>query len=394
MAEKTRKVDTGIIQRGDSYRFTVYCGYDANGKQIRKTMTWKAPKGLTEKQADREAKRQYLAFEEKCEDLPDYDENMKFKALCEEYFKVCEADNSIKPITLYNYRSQVKNHLDSTFGNMKLKDIKTKTLSDFFTTYTIKDKPLNPSTAKKIYTVIQAIFTYAVSQGFIKETPCKNVRLPKADASDVEAKRKYLTEEEFPRFYSMFDIEKSDFDRMILLLLHTGMRSGEMLGLSWNDIDFEKKFIYINHTLSDVGGNHFLTTPKTKGSKRIIPMSEKTYEILKIQKKFQLHQRMLLGKFEHPEMVFTSALGNYKDRSCLNTQFRRFLKGSDFEFMTLHCLRHSNATFLLNQGVDLKLVSEHLGHSDISTTGNIYADVLESSKRKLAEIIDLKIANS
>ena len=357
-------------------------------------MTWKAPKGLTEKQADREAKRQYLAFEEKCEDLPDYDENMKFKALCEEYFKVCEADNSIKPITLYNYRSQVKNHLDSTFGNMKLKDIKTKTLSDFFTTYTIKDKPLNPSTAKKIYTVIQAIFTYAVSQGFIKETPCKNVRLPKADASDVEAKRKYLTEEEFPRFYSMFDIEKSDFDRMILLLLHTGMRSGEMLGLSWNDIDFEKKFIYINHTLSDVGGNHFLTTPKTKGSKRIIPMSEKTYEILKIQKKFQLHQRMLLGKFEHPEMVFTSALGNYKDRSCLNTQFRRFLKGSDFEFMTLHCLRHSNATFLLNQGVDLKLVSEHLGHSDISTTGNIYADVLESSKRKLAEIIDLKIANS
>ena len=87
-------------------------------------------------------------------------------------------------------------------------------------------------------------------------------------------------------------------------------------------------------------------------------------------------------------MVFTSDTGNYKDRSTLNNTFKKFLKGSEFEFMTLHCLRHCNATLLLNQGVDLKIVSDHLGHSDVGTTANIYADVLESSRRRTAELVE------
>ncbi|MDO4513957.1 MAG: tyrosine-type recombinase/integrase, partial [Lachnospiraceae bacterium] len=70
----------------------------------------------------------------------------------------------------------------------------------------------------------------------------------------------------------------------------------------------------------------------------------------------------------------------------------RYLKGTDFEFMTLHCLRHTNATLLLNSGVDLKIVSEHLGHSDVGTTANIYTDILDSTRKKTAEIIELKLA--
>ena len=90
----------------------------------------------------------------------------------------------------------------------------------------------------------------------------------------------------------------------------------------------------------------------------------------------------ILDSFAHPEMVFTSVCGNYKDRSYLNTSFKKILCGSEFEFMTLHCLRHSNATLLLNNGIDIKIVSEHLGHSNISTTGNIYTAVLASSRKK------------
>ena len=96
--------------------------------------------------------------------------------------------------------------------------------------------------------------------------------------------------------------------------------------------------------------------------------------------------------FTHPKMVFTSTLGNYRDRSALNTSFKRFLKGSGFEFLTLHQLRHCNATLLLNSGVDLKVVSEHLGHCDIGVTANVYADVLKSTKMKVAELVSLKLA--
>ena len=75
----------------------------------------------------------------------------------------------------------------------------------------------------------------------------------------------------------------------------------------------------------------------------------------------------------------------------LNTSLRRFLKGSNLEFLTLHCLRHSNATLLLNAGVDIKVVSEHLGHSDIGVTADIYADVLDATRRKTADILDFKL---
>ena len=401
MAQKriSETIDTGIIRRTSgnniSYVFTVACGMDTSGKQIRRTTTWKPDKGLTLKKADKKAKEEYIQFKNRCMGGASFNENMRFKELCEEYFKVY-APNNLKPITAYNYKKMFEYRLIPYFGNKKLKDITTPVLSNYFCNITKTNKdgheePISPRTAKRIFIMMQSVFHYAIKQRIIKDNPCDGVELPRKDSTQEE-KRKFLTEEEFPKFLEMFDGEKSDFDRMILILLHTGMRSGELLGLQWNDIDFDRKLIFINHTLSDVGGIHFLTTPKTKGSKRIITMNSTVTELLKIQKKYELEKRMMLKEFEHPEMIFTSNLGNYKDRSSLNTSFKKRLKGTGFEFMTLHCLRHTNATLLLNSGVDIKIISEHLGHSDISTTANIYADVLASSRQKTAEILEWKLA--
>ncbi|WP_313135069.1 site-specific integrase [Anaerocolumna sp.] len=199
-----------------------------------------------------------------------------------------------------------------------------------------------------------------------------------------------MTESELTRFLTMLD-GYSDFNTMIKLLLYTGMRSGELLGLQWEDIDFNTKTIHICHTLSDVGGKHFLTTPKTKNSKRYIAMSSTVEDLLKEHRKHQLELQIAIPDFARPEMLFTSALGNYKDRGSLNTSFRRFFKGTEFDFLTLHSLRHCNATLLLNSGVDIKVVSDHLGHSDISVTADIYADVLASTRKKTAEVIDFKL---
>ena len=391
-----RRVDTGIVFRGKGYYFTVCMGRDIHGKQIRKTMTWTPPEGMTEKKADKLAKEEYLNFKNRCKGLSAFNESMRFKELSEEYFKVY-APNKLKPITAYNYENLVNYHFMDYFGNKKLKDITPGVLTDFFCKLTItKNKeeavPIGYATAKKLYTIMQSVFHFAVSQGYLKETPCKGVILPSKDVTKDE-KRKYLLEDELPRFIQLFE-GYSVLNTIVKVLLYTGMRSGEALGLQWSDIDFDKRLITINHTLSDVGGKHFLTTPKTKTSRRNIYITDSLLEILREHKKKQHELAFMLGgQFELPEMVFTSELGNYKDRSCLNTSFKRNLKGTEFEFMTLHCLRHSNATLLLNEGVDLKIVSEHLGHSDVGTTANIYTDVLESTRKKTADIIALKLAN-
>ena len=390
-----RRVDTGIIQRGDSYRFTVALGLDANGKQIRKTTTFIPPEGMSQGKADKLAKEEYVYFKNRCKGLLSFNENMRFGDLCEEYFKIY-APNRLKPLTAYNYEKMVDFHFKEYFGNKKLKDITPVILTEFFCKLTVTDKdgtvrPMNPSTIKRVYNVMQSICHFAVTQNYLKETPCRGVILPTKDSTKDE-KRKALTDEELPRFIALFD-GYTHLNVIVKTLLFTGMRSGEALGLQWSDIDFDKKLITVNHTLTDVGGKHFLTSPKTKTSKRVIYMSDNLVTLLKEHKRKQHELAFTIGKdFAHPEMVFTSATGNYKDRSCLNTSLKRFLKGTEFEFMTLHCLRHSNATLLLNSGVDLKVVSEHLGHSDVSTTANIYTDILDSTRKKTAEIIQFKMA--
>lgn len=326
-----------------------------------------------------------LEFEQKSQGYALLNENMRFSELAEWYFENY-APIELKESSTYNYKSQYDNHLAPYIGNMKLKDINTPRITKLMQSYN-----LNPNTVKKIYVVLQSIFTRGVEQGFIRDTPCKHVILPKRKKS----KKLTLDEKQTKGFLALLEEKKWDVDlkTIIKVLLYTGMRSGECLSLSWSDIDFENRSISINHNLADIGGKHFLTTPKTESSIRVIGMSQALYDILKAHKEWKDKLICDLGtKFAHPEMVFTSSLGNYKDRSCLNTSFKRFLKGTEFDFLTLHSLRHCNATLLLNSGVDIKIVSEHLGHSGIEVTANVYADVLKSSKIKVADLIALKIS--
>lgn len=391
----SRRVDSGILQRGKSYTFTVALGMDLNGKQIRKTTTFIPPEGMTEKKADKLAKEEYIKFRERCKGLASFNENMRFAELAEEFFKVY-APNKLKETTAYHYKHYSDARFLPYFGNMKLKDISTAMLTDFFNNMTDQHgRKLKPSSVKRIYSYMQTMWTFAVNQRIIKESPCKGVILPSsALAAEHDSRKKFLSETELPEFMQLFD-EDTDFEREIKILLLTGMRSGECLGLKWENIDFENRMIHITHTLSCVSGDKFLTTPKTKTSKRYIAMSSTVYELLKQQRLDQMKLQLAFGSlFKHPEMVFTNHEGDYVDLNYLNKRFKKHLAGTKFETMTLHCLRHSNATLLLNSGVDLKIVSEHLGHSEIAVTADIYTDVLESSKRKTAELIEFKLKHA
>lgn len=215
-------------------------------------------------------------------DFAEFNAKMRFADLCEEYFKVY-APNRLKPITAYNHEKMVNFHFIGYFGNKKLKDINTGMLTDFFCKMTTTkggiEKPMAASTVKRIYNIMQSLMTFAVSQNYIKETPCKGVILPTKDCTKDNA-RMSLTDAELPEFIKLFD-DYPPFNALILTLLYTGMRCGECLGLQWSDIDFDKRCITVKHSLSVVGGEYLLTTPKTKTSLRTIYMNETLCELLK-----------------------------------------------------------------------------------------------------------------
>ena len=370
-----------LRKRGNSFEITVSVGYDINGRQIRKYATFTPPEGVTPKKAEKLAHAFAMDFENKCQGSLDLNENMKFEDLVEWYFENY-APNRLKPCTIYTYKGQVDNHLLPVFGNKKLKEFSSGMLTRFF-----NELSLNPSTCKKLYTILESIFTRAVEQGFIKETPCRNVILPKQD----KVKRQSLTSEQAKELLQMVE-PYSQLNTIIKVLLFTGMRSGEALGLQWQDIDFDRHLIHVVHSLADVGGKHFLQEPKTKTSVRYIGMSQALETILIEHRAEQENVKAIVGEsYQYPDMVFTSATGNYLDRASLLTQFKRLIKDTDFSWASLHTLRHANATLLINNGVDLKIVSEHLGHSGVGVTADTYADVLADTKKKVADLIALEL---
>lgn len=386
--ENERKIDTGIIQRGNSYRFTAFLGYDSMGKQIRKTTTFTPPPNLTQKKADKLAKEEYSIFINRCKGFHNLKDNMRFEELCEEYFKIY-ATNKLKESTAYNYNIMVKHHLLKFFGNKKLKDINKPVINDFFATYnpTINGevKPLSYTTGKKLLTILQSIFKFAISQEYIKETPCRNIILPKKQLTENNSK--FIEPDDIGEFLEYFN-DYSVLNTIVKLLLHTGIRSGECLALTWKNVDFNNNVIHIQYNLSDVGGKHDLTTTKTKTSNRHLIMNEEVKELLKTHKVHQDNLIQTIGsKFKHPEMVFTSNTGGYKDRNATLQSFKRVLKDTKFDYMTLHMLRHTNATLLLNSGVDLKIISSHLGHSEIGITANTYTAVTNNSMIQTANVM-------
>lgn len=374
-----------ITKRGNTFRIRVFVGTDINGKSLIKSTTFTPPDGVTAKRAEKLAQEYAFEYERHCRGYVDLNENMRFSELAEWYF-TNYAPIELKESTIYTYKGQYKNHIAPVIGNMKVKDITTPKLTQVIQSY-----ELNPATVKKLYVIIQSIFRRGVEQGFIRDTPCHNVLLPKRKTS---RRNKALEEDKLKRFVSFLNEKPwdEDFKRIIKVLLYTGMRSGECLGLAWEDVDFEHNIISINHTLTDLGGKHHLTPPKTESSIRQIAMGHDLKQILLAQRTYIEDLKLALGDdFAHPEMVFVSALGNYRDRNSVYHSFKRFTKGTEFSDMTLHQLRHCNATLLLNQGFDLKVVSAHLGHCNINVTADIYADVLRSMKAKAADQIELAL---
>jgi integrase len=164
------------------------------------------------------------------------------------------------------------------------------------------------------------------------------------------------------------------------------MRKGEILGLSWNDVNFEERTISINKTLYKIKGESLLQEPKTKNSVRTIYIDDDIIKVLRKQKIKQNLERLKYGGvYKEHNMVFAQETGEFVNAQAVNGLFARFISQSGLPKIRFHDLRHTHATILLSMEVNPKIVAERLGHSSVQITLDTYSHVLPSMKKDLTE---------
>jgi len=174
-----------------------------------------------------------------------------------------------------------------------------------------------------------------------------------------------------------------------MLVIYTGMRRGELCGLNWSDIDFERNLVHITKAiLYTPEQGIFEDTPKSRQSSRAINIPQEMITLLKQWKIEQCKQKLLLGdQWKNADKVFTSSNGDVMRPDSLTSWFQRFIKRNNLPNAHLHTLRHVSATLLIAGGVDVATVSSRLGHANKSTTLNIYTHAIKSADAAAANLL-------
>jgi len=283
----------------------------------------------------------------------------------------------------YNlYRTIVYNHLIPLLGHIRLQKLTPQQVQAF---YALKIKEgLSPNRVRTFHAVLHKALDNAVKWGLIGKNVCDLVTAP----SQVRREIQPLTQEQAKCLLQV--VHEHRLEALLTLALVTGMRKGELLGLHWQDIDFNTGSLQVKRTVSRVGKFGLVVSePKSARSRRKIVLPTFVLEILEQHRAYQKILRLqAIPLWKEGDIVFSNIYGGYVEPANLHEHFKHILKKAGLPNIRFHDLRHSAATILLEMGVHPKVVQELLGHSTISTTIDIYSHVLPSMQQEAANKLD------
>lgn len=311
------------------------------------------------------------------------------------------AQNKIRPSTYSSYETYILKHIHLSFNeNLRLNKLTTNDLQLFFNDKYRNGRldgkgGLSPKTLKNMYNMFHEALQQAVTNKLIYSNPIKGVTLPKNKKPDI----KTFNESEVLKICNIAKSERLGF--AITFVFKTGLRIGEVCGLKWSVFDFEKNVFKINNTLQRVqkkkselkeGENKTYIIegePKTQNSIRTIPLSTNTVKQLLEYRERQNKEKALLGiQPNETDYVFANEFGRYIEPSYLRKLYNKILKKAEIKHLNFHCIRHTYATIMIDKGVDVKSLSELLGHSSVEITMNLYCHPSLDTKRKAVDKLD------
>ena len=371
-------------RHGPSYQIRASCGYDIHGKQVVKSMTWRPPAGMTLKQMEKEAHRQAVLFDERCAAGATGDGGMKFEAFSALWFKEY-AEPTLKVRTvdrLHQYEARVY----AAIGHIRLDKLTTRHIQDFINSLGAEGVnettggALSPKTIRNYISFVSSVLDYAVKMGAIRDNPCSRVTLPPLDHKEKEV----YTLEEAQRFLDSLEQAPLEYQAFFTLAIFGGFRRGELLGLEWPDIDFDSQTVSIRRTsLYTKERGIFTDTTKTRGSQRTLKLPASVFTVLRRYRAEQAQQRLLMGdRWTAGDRLFTNADGGLMHPNTPYGWLKDFCDRTGRRFLGIHAFRHLNASLLIEGGADVRTVAALLGHSQASTTMNIYAHSLEEAQAR------------
>ena len=375
-----------------SYTFRVYRGYTPEGERLKPYVyTWKSPAGLTERQADKEAQRQAVLYEEQCKSgLVCTQQNLTLAGFIPQYLETMEETHS--PATCEFYRSVIRRCILPALGNHKLSQIKPVHVQAFVSQLNSMEsqtphanKPISPNTVKRYLCVLQSIFRQAVKLGILPENPASAEKLTLK--KPVKPEIDIFTKQEAAAMLEALEQEPLQFQVLIQLAVITGARRGELVALRFEDIDQTANKVTIARAAVKIVGK----TAQTKAPKdyevRSIAVSPYCIDLVNQLEQEKRRERLRLGSQWHEGgWLFTQWNGEMMNPCTPTRQFSKFLERNGFRHRKFHALRHTSATLLLYGGVSLKQVQGRLGHGDIETT-NKYLHCLQEADEEAACVL-------
>lgn len=260
-----------------------------------------------------------------------------------------------------------------------------KTVNELFTASN-SEEVLSPNTVGKYHRVLSSMFQTAVEWGMIVSNPCDRVSPPKVKKADAP----FLTAEEAIRLLSLLENEPQQYRNAVTLLLFTGMRRGELLGLEWSDYDKENRLLNISKTMQYLPDRGvFQDDTKNESSNRVIKLSQTAANALNAQRIWQLEQQLKTGSYwKQSNKIFTNPCGDPIHPDTLSGWFHDFIARTDLPPIHLHSLRHTNATLQIANGSSVTTVAGYLGHANAGTTTKVYAHAIQSAQAAAAELLE------
>lgn len=409
---KGRNLKENEFQRSDGQYMYRY--YDANGS-MKYVYSWK----LVPTDKVPSGKRDGLSLREKEAEIAEdkqkgIDSAAKKKYTLNDIFeKYIAGKTELKPSTRTNYLYMYNNYVRNTLGKRKIADIKYSDIKEYYNTL-INERKFQPNSLEIIHTILHPTFTQAVRDDIISKNPTDGVMSEiKKSRKWTKPKRHALTLEQQQLFMDFVHNSSTykHWEPLFVVFLGTGCRVGELVGLTWDDVDTTNNMIKIDHNLiyrpQEGSGKceMHITTPKTSSGIRRIPMMQEVKEAFEELRKQQAAQGFCDVEIDgYKGFIFINRDGNVHNPHAINRAIERIRiacnaaekeqakaekrEAIEITHFSVHNLRHTFCTRFCENETNIKVIQEIMGHSDISTTMNIYAEATEAKKKDTINCLD------